>query len=191
MEQTKFLKFAAAMLCGIAALATASCDKDDDEQPQGLKLNPTKVEVVVGETADVAVSGGTAPYTATTTDKAIATASVKDNTVTVTGVKKGSAVLAVTDKNNLRGSLSISVVEKKSSALSFDKQSVEVAAGKEDVVTISGGAAPYTVTTKDAEIATASEKDGKLTVKGVKAGATTITVQDKDKKSGTIAVTVK
>ena len=44
---------------------------------------------------------------------------------------------------------------------------------------------------KDKNIATAMEKDGKITVKGVKAGTTTITVMDKDKASGTFTVTVK
>jgi len=36
-----------------------------------------------------------------------------------------------------------------------------------------------------------SVKDDKLTIKGVKAGTTTITVADKDKKTGTLSVTVK
>lgn len=39
--------------------------------------------------------------------------------------------------------------------------------------------------------ATASVTDDKVVVKGVKAGTTSITVTDKDKKTGTISVTVK
>ncbi len=63
---------------------------------------------------------------------------------------------------------------------------------KEAVVTVSGGTAPYAAESKDAAVASAIVNDDKITVKGLKAGTTTITVTDKDKKnSGTVTVTVK
>ena len=59
-------------------------------------------------------------------------------------------------------------------------------------MTIQGGEAPYVATVKDATVATATVSANKVTIKGVKAGTTTITVSDKDtKNSGTISVTVK
>ena len=46
-------------------------------------------------------------------------------------------------------------------------------------------------TAKDTKIATVTIKDRKIIIKGVKAGSTSVTVTDKDKKAGTISVTVK
>ena len=95
-------------------------------------------------------------------------------------------------QNKNKNSGKITVTVKAVSGLDFDKKSVTINVEKEDVVTIKGGTAPYTVESKDSKIATASVKDDKVTIKGVKAGTTTITVADKDKKnSGTISVTIK
>ena len=66
-----------------------------------------------------------------------------------------------------------------------------VSAGKEEVVNIKSGKAPYTVQVKDTKIATATVKDAKITIKGVKAGTTTISIVDKDKQAGMITVTVR
>ncbi len=98
----------------------------------------------------------------------------------------------------------------KGSGLKFDPADVAVAPGATATVTVSEGTAPFTVTSGDAQIATASVNDNTMTitsveegttavvvtddkvaVKGVKAGTTSITVTDKDKKTGTISVTVK
>ena len=166
MKQMKFLKFAAAMLCCVFAMTIVSCDKDDDDAPtpSAFKFNPAKVEVAVGASANVTVSGGTEPYTVASSDVKTATVKVSKNIITVTGVKEGKVTLNVSDKNKKVGMLA---------------------------VTVKNGTAPYSATAKDASIATASVKDGKITVKGVKAGTTTITVTDKNKLNGTISVTVK
>lgn len=173
------------------AFTFASCGDDDDDKVNNLlKFKPEKVEVEVGKTATVTVSGGTAPYTVVSSDGKIASAKADKSTITITGVKNGSATIMVTDKNKNSGKITVTV--KAVSGLDFDKKSVTVNVGKEDIVTIKGGTAPYTAESKDSKIATASVKDGKVTIKGVKAGTTTITVADKDKKnSGTISVTIK
>ena len=71
----------------------------------------------------------------------------------------------------------------------MDKAKTSIAVGKEDVVNISGGTTPYTAASKDDKIATATVKDAKLTIKGVKVGSTTITITDKNKKTATVVVT--
>jgi uncharacterized protein YjdB len=171
--------------------AFASCDKDDNKKVDNiLKFKPDKVEVLIGKSDTVTVNGGTAPYTVVSSDSKIASAKVDRSTITITGVKDGSATVMVTDKDKNSGKITVTV--KAASGLDFDKKSVTVNVGKEDVVTIKGGTAPYTAESKDSKIATASVKEGKVTIKGVKAGTTTITVADKDKKnSGSISVTIK
>ena len=187
-----FKKFSGLFSLVLVALAIsfASCDNDDDED-NGLKFNPGKAEVEVGKTASVVVSGGVETYTVASSDAKIATVKVDKSTITVTGVSKGSATITVTDKNKLAGTIAVTVKEA-AIQLGFDKKTPEVGVGKEDIVTITGGTAPYAAVVKDVAIATATIKDAKVTIKGVKAGTTTITVTDKDKKySGVISVTVK
>lgn len=188
MNNFKFLKYAAAIVCCVLSLSLVSCD-DDDEPKNALKCNPAKVEVAPQATATVTVSGGVAPYTATSSDAEIVTTSVEDNTVTLTGVKDGNATIIIHDKNQLTGQ--VAVVVKAATGLTFDKSTTEVSVGKEAIVNVKSGTAPYTVAVKDASIATATVKDAEITIKGVKAGTTTVTVTDKDKKTGTITVTVK
>ncbi len=178
----------ACLLLAALAFTFASCDKDDKDK-KALKFSPSdKVEVAVGSTATVTVSGGTAPYVAAPSDTKIATTTVDKSTITIKGVAKGTATVAVTDKDKNSGKITVTVKE----GLTFDKSAVEVEASKETVVTITGGTAPYAAEPKDATIASATINSNKITVKGLKAGTTTITVTDKDKKnSGTVNVTVK
>ncbi len=168
----------------------ASCDKDDDIK-KDLKFSPSdKVEVTVGNSATVTVSGGTIPYAVASGDAKVATATVDKSTITIKGVEKGTATITVTDKGKKNsGKITVTVKEE---GLTFDKKTLEVEESKEAVVTVSGGTAPYAAESKDATIASAIVNDDKITVKGLKAGTTTITVTDKDKKnSGTVTVTVK
>ena len=167
-----------------------SCDKNDDPKVPDLKCTPSKVEGAPGKTATVTVSGGTAPFTVTSSDSKIATAKADKNTITITGVKNGTATILISDSKKLTGKVPV-MVKDMASELDFDKKSISVTAGKEETVTVKGGSAPFTATAKDTKIATVTIKDGKIIIKGVKAGSTSVTVTDKDKKAGTISVTVK
>ena len=175
----------------ISAMTFASCDNDDDEPVNTLKLNPAKVEIAPKATATVTVGNGTAPFEVNSSNTKIATVTTKDKTITITGVAEGSAIVKVTDKSEQTGQVIVTVKAASSSSLTVDKKSVEMAVGKTVDVTVSKGTAPYTVAVKDSKIATASIKDSKITIKGIKAGKTTVTVTDKNKKSVTINVTVK
>lgn len=120
----------------------------------------------------------------------IATASVSNTTVTVTGVNAGSTTLTISDKNRKTALVSITV-KGIATGLTVDKSTVNVAVGKEETVNISGGTTPYTATSSSTATATAAVSGQKVTIKGVKAGTATITVTDKNKKTVSIKVTVK
>ena len=170
---------------GVFAVAFASCSDDDDNTP-AIKFNPSTVSVAVGGTKNVKVAGGDGIYTAKSSDDKTATVTVDKATITVKGVKAGKATVLVTDSKKVTGSLRITVVD----GVVVDKAKTSIAVGKEDVVNISGGTTPYTAASKDDKIATATVKDAKLTIKGVKVGSTTITITDKNKKTATVVVTV-
>jgi predicted regulator of Ras-like GTPase activity (Roadblock/LC7/MglB family) len=73
----------------------------------------------------------------------------------------------------------------------FSSNSVEVITGKTATVSVSGGTAPYTVSTGDAKIATAQIDKSNITVTGVKDGSTSLIVTDKNKNVGKIFIVVK
>lgn len=175
------------LVLSVLTFAFISCSDDDDDNKSNFKFNPDKVEVEIGKTAEVSVSGGTVPYTVASSDSKIATVSIDSSKIKITGVKVGKATILVTDKEKKTGSIAVTVVKN----LDFDKKTVSLTTGKEDVVTVKNGTAPYTVQVKDSKIATATVKDDKVTIKAVKAGTTTVTVIDKDKTNGVITVTIK
>lgn len=191
MKISKFFKLTVALLACVSAVAITSCASDDDPKDPELKFDPANVAVAPGATATVTVSGGTAPFTVASSDEIIATAQADNGTITVTGVKEGTATITVTDAKQVKGQFTVTVMESAEEGLDFDKKSVSVAVGEEETVTVIGDTMPYTATATDTEIATVTVQDDKITIKGVKTGTTSVTVTDNDKKTGTISVTVE
>lgn len=188
MKTYNFFKIAMVAIFGLISICFASCDNDDDDQPtNALKLSSTNVVVAPQSSSTVTIGGGTAPYVVSSSNEKVATASVTDKTITITGTAEGKCSVKVTDKNSQTSQIIVSV----QTPLTVDKTSAEIAVGKTVDITISNGTQPYTLTVKDKKVATASMRDHKITVKGVKVGKTTITVTDKQKKSATIQITVK
>ena len=174
----------------VSLFAFVACSDDDDKVNETLKINPEKIEIVVEEMGKAVISNGKAPYTLAISDKDIVKAEMDADTVVVTGLKEGSASITITDKNKFSGKVTVTVKEAPQ-VLSFDKDKVTIEVDKDAVVTVEGGTAPYTATVKDETVATVELNKDKITIKGVKAGTTTVTVSDKEENSGTISVTIK
>lgn len=183
---------ATVMLLSICALALTSCDKNKNRPNNMLKLTPSKVEVAVGEVTKISISNGAMPYTISSINEKTATATIEKNVVSIKGVKEGATILEVRDKNKLMARASITVAKKKKiGTIEFDQKNVKVKTGETTTIQIKSGMAPFTAMLKDNTIASATIVDGmKITVKGLKKGTTTITITDKNKKSGDITVTV-
>jgi len=186
MKKISIFKVFMMAAISVFALTFASCD-DNDEPENTLKLNPTKVLLAPKGTATVAIENGTAAFTANSSNEKVATATVTDKTITITGVAEGYAMVKVMDKNSQMGQVAVTVKE----PLTVNKTSVEVEVGKTASITVQKGAAPYKATTADSKIATASVKDSNITITGVKAGNTIVTVTDKNNRTATVTVTVK
>lgn len=165
---------------------------------------PSAVTIAVGGTNDYLVSGGlpfaggAAPYTATSSNTAVANAYVAANgRLTINGSGGGQANVIIADANGNK--LTIAVTVGSSSAFIVNAPAaVSVAAGlivPPDYLTtggylIAGGQAPYTVSSSDARIASATVSGTRLVITGVSAGVATLTVFDSVGATKSIAVTV-
>lgn len=178
-----------AALC-LGSFAFVSCDKNSNKTPDPLTFSVTKAEVEVGKTVEVTVKNGKQPFTVKSSGEKVATVKVEKEKITVTGVAAGTATISVTDNTKAIGSFTVEV-KAAAEKLEFDKAEVTVGVEKEEVVTVKSGTAPYTVKVSDEAVATATVRESAITVKGVKAGTATVTVTDKDGKTGEISVKVE
>lgn len=178
-----------AALC-LGSFAFVSCDKNSNKTPDHLTFSVTKAEVEVGKTVEVTVKNGKQPFTVKSSGEKVATVKVEKEKITVTGVAAGTATISVTDNAKAIGSFTVEV-KAAAEKLEFDKAEVTVGVEKEETVTVKSGTAPYTVKVTDDAVATASVSEAAITVKGVKAGTTTLTVTDKDGKTGEVAIKVE
>lgn len=177
-----------AALC-LGSFVFASCDPKD-KTPDPLTFSETKVEVEAGKVVEVSVKNGTQPFTAKSSDEKATSVKVEKEKIIVTGVAAGTATINVTDSEQAVGAFTVEV-KAAAEKLEFDKAEVAVAVEKEAAVTVKSGTAPYSVTVKDNAVATASVNESTITVKGIKAGSTTVTVTDKDGKTGDISIKVE
>lgn len=74
--------------------------------------------------------------------------------------------------------------------LTIDPTEVEVLVNEEVQVNITSGNGGYEVISADATVAEATVADNVITIKGIKAGATVVTVKDAQKKAAPLKVTV-
>ncbi len=73
-------------------------------------VDPTEITVISGQTAEVTLSGGSAPYTALYADASIAIVTeVDDTTATIAGVSAGETILTIIDANGRIVTVSVKV----------------------------------------------------------------------------------
>ncbi len=184
----KLFKNISFMMATCLVLFLASCkDKNDPVNPT---LNPDIVSVKQGAAATVAISGGEAPYTVESSANDIATVTVNGSNLTVTGVALGTANVTVSAKDGGRSTLAVAVNAKDPSDPTLDPASAMAVVGGTMTVNISGGTAPYAVTSSAGTIATATVDGTVITVTGVAIGTANITVKGSDNGSTILPVIV-
>jgi len=82
-------------------------------------VSPDTVTVAAGATAEATATGGTAPYTVTSSDETVATATISDGTITITGVAEGSCTITVTDSTTPAQTAEISVTVTAAAAVEY------------------------------------------------------------------------
>ena len=201
-------RYAGGLACLVTALALVACGGGPGSQPEPKQIE--KIEFSQEEKARTIslsdkFSGSDLTYSATTSDRSVATATVDNDadTLTVTAVGPGTAIITVTAKNS-RGEadqkFTVTVPQSETTAPTVKTgatSTVSVAEGATstvDLSTVFDGATSYTAESSAITIATASgASSGTLTITGASAGSATITVTGTNTVGSTehsIAVTV-
>ncbi len=151
-----------------------------------ITLSKTNVVLLPNKSETITVLTGSTFYNVTTSDANVAKASVSGDSITITGVNAGTAVVTVSDSNSDTATISVLV----GSSFTIDPATIDISIGQTATATISDPTGFYNASSNDASIATASITGTTVTVKGVSNGNAIITIENSAGFTSTIAVTV-
>ncbi len=161
------------------------------EKTPDLATDKTEVSLEAGKIATVNITAGSGNYTVASSDKNKATVMEKGGKITITAVAEGTAKITVTDTKTKQTKEIKVTVSPKTPDLAIDKTEITFEVGQTVTVNITAGSGNYTVVSSDSKKATATVKNGKITLKAVAEGTVKITVTDtKTKQTKEIEVTV-
>ena len=145
-----------------------------------LTFSPSAVALSPLLTSEVAISGGSGQYTVVSNNPVVATATVANSVLRVTGGStRGTATVTVTDiVTGITGAVSVTNGNA-AGALTFSPSSITVSPLLSSEVVISGGSGVYAVVSNSPNVATGSVSGSRLTVSGGSVrGTATLTVTD-------------
>ncbi len=176
----------------LLTLLVGNAFADDDEQAQArLSVSPAALTLAVGQSATVRLSNPNGSVKVESSNKKVATATVSDGAVRVTGKKAGTATLTVKDKKSkIKIPVTVSSAPvQPSPALTATPQALSLVPGARGTVTVTNANGKVTVSVDDTRVATATLSGTALTVTAKVAGTTRITLRD-SKYAAVITVTV-
>ncbi len=143
----------------------------------GLIISKKVATIGKGEKREVVITSGSGNYKVETKDAKVATVTLDNNKVVITGVKKGETKVIVTD-TEAGTKKEIKVVVAVDGLAISEEEEITVQKGGTGEFVIVSGSGNYKAETKDAEVATVTLKGTKITVTGVKKGKTKVIVTD-------------
>lgn len=139
----------------------------------------------------VEVRGGRGPYTITTSDASVSVGLSKDNMLLVSGNSDGSSDVVVYDSSLPVQQVKITVTAKAVAMASSVGPTLNMAVGETRTVNMRGGVPPYTASSSDNSVVTATMSGSTITLVGQAAGgAATVTVTDATGATFALSVTV-
>ena len=158
-----------------------------------VSFNQTNPTITIGQTTNVSVSGSSNYYISSNSPSGVIQASLNSNTLTLYGLASGTANINVCSSSN-GGCSSLYVTVSpggSNSSIYFSPSNPSVAVGQSTPVTISGGSGTYYISSNsNSNIATAYVSGNLLTVTGVVAGNSTLTVCSSSSSCNTVSVIV-
>ena len=158
-----------------------------------VSFNQTNPTITVGQTTNVSVSGSSNYYISSNSPSGVVQASMNTNTLTLYGVLSGTANISVCSASNGGcSSLYVTVSQSGSnSSIYFSQSNPSVAVGQNSSVTVSGGSGTYYISSNsNSSVATAYVSGSLLSITGVAAGNSIITVCSSSSACNTVSVTV-
>lgn len=153
---------------------------------------PAAVSIAVAASATYSIGGGRAPYTVTSGNTAVATTSVNGTSFSINGVQSGSTAILIVDAvgSSLSTSATIGASSTETAPALFvtAPRAIAIASGASPTYTIGGGTPPYTVSSSDTRLVSASISATSLRITGVATGSAQISVFDA--KGATVAISV-
>lgn len=150
------------------------------------------VNLEVGRAGEYSISGGKAPYTVSSSDLAVASVGLQGTAgFVISGVKGGSATVTVKDAAGSAVSIAVTVGSN-TPLFSSAPAAVSLVVGSSQSYQISGGAAPYAVSSADVSVASAmlATSGSGFTVTAAKVGTTRVVVTDAKGSTVPVDVTV-
>lgn len=155
---------------------------------------PSNVTLAAGSSPTYQIEGGVPPYIASTSNADIAQASiVSGNQLQIKGISAGVADIVVFDSTGVSFKVGSTVGGGTGNVplYSTSPEAITLALGAAPSYKIAGGAAPYTVSTSNPNVAQATVVDGnQLLIKGLTPGVAEIVVFDRSGASFKVAATV-
>ncbi|MFT5644689.1 MAG: hypothetical protein ACI83P_002248 [Janthinobacterium sp.] len=145
--------------------------------------------IVIGATANYTISGGAAPYTATSSNVATASAGINGTTLSISAASSGAAQIALVDAAGRSVTVNVMVYPPASLAVTAPGN-ITIATGAQSSYSISGGIGPYTATSSNTAVANAGATASILNIIAMAAGNAQVVVQDAASGSVTINVAV-
>lgn len=148
---------------------------------------PTSVTVAIGATPGYSVGGGTGPYTATSDNTTIATVSLTDSSMTITGKAVGSAKIVVRDSVGSTVSVNVTVG---TVVLAITPSNATGIIDDVLIATITGGTPPYRASVGNVLVASAVvQNSNELKITLLQVGQTIVTVLDANNQSTAYSLT--
>ena len=150
---------------------------------------PPAISTTIGSTSGFVIGGGAAPYVATSSNISIATVSVTGTGLAINGVAAGSSQVLVRDSTGATIPVDVTVPVGAPLASSAPS-SVTIALASAATYTITGGVAPYYVTSSNTSVITAGIVGSSVTLTAGSAGSAIALLRDSTGATSTINVTV-
>lgn len=154
---------------------------------------PPDVNFGFGQSVSYGVGGGAKPYTVVSGSPGIVTSSIAGDILTVTGVATGQSTIFIRDAAGVLITSTINVGPTPSTfspLFSSLPGSVSIVKSSTINYTVSGGLAPYTVSSASPGVSTAVITGGNLTITAVEIGSAAIVIRDSAGSTLGTAVTV-
>lgn len=133
---------------------------------------------VIGQTLNIAITSGNGNYSVVCENESIATASIVDDVITITGVTKGETNITVTDRMGLTVTAKIRIA----GSFEIEKTNIDnLWIGEAQEITIVDGSGNYTINSGASITCTLSEDKSKFIINGIEnkmALNQTITITD-------------